>query len=149
HSDRLAYYASLSGNHSEFGLQTPTSEVLHDDANGISGFGSLIYKPNLRDQLRLVGAIRRDDYEVPNDAEAQAAGQRDTERERDAFVNFSWVRTLSPKMLLAVSPFYHFNRADFIGGGSDTPVIPQERRTSQYAGAQAVFSALTRQHEAK
>jgi outer membrane receptor for ferrienterochelin and colicin len=149
HTDRFAYYASVNGNHSDFGLQTPTAEVLHDEANGMGGFTSLIYNATTRDQLRLVAALRGDNYQVPNDAEAQATGIRDSERERDAFVNFSWVRTISPKLLLTVSPFYHFNRADFIGGSSDTPVIPQERRSSQYAGAQLVFSALTRQHNAK
>jgi len=149
HTKRFAYYASLSGNHSDFGLQTPTAEVLHDEAHGLGGFASLIYNATTRDQLRLVGALRGDDYEVPNDADAQAAGIRDTERERDAFVNFSWVRTINSRLLLTVSPFYHFNRADFLGGSADTPVIPQERRRSQYAGAQVVLSALTRQHAAK
>lgn len=149
HSKRFAYYASVNGNHSDFGLQTPTAEVLHDEAHGLGGFASLVYDATPRDQLRLVGALRGDHYEVPNDPEAQAAGQRDTERERDAFVNFSWVHTINSRLLLTVSPFYHFNRADFIGGSTDTPVIPQERRRSQYAGAQLTFSALTRRHAAK
>ena len=149
HSDRLAYYASISGNHGDFGLQAPVAAVLHDEVNGLGGFASLIYNATVRDQLRLVGAVRGDDYQVPNDFDAQTSGIRDAERERDAFVNFSWVRTISPRMLLTFSPFYHFNSADFIGGGTDTPVIPQEKRTSHYAGAQAVFSALIRQHDLK
>src|SRR5207253_3183363 len=106
------------------GLATPTAEVLHDEAHGAGGFASLIYNATLRDQLRLVAALRADRYEVPNDADAQAAGIRDSERERDAFINFSWVRTLGADLLLTVSPFYHFNRADFIGGRTDTPIIP-------------------------
>jgi outer membrane receptor for ferrienterochelin and colicin len=149
HSDRFAYYASVNGTHSDFGLQTPSAEVLHDEANGVGGFASLIYNATTKNQLRLVAALRGDNYQVPNDADAQIAGIRDVEREKDAFVNFSWVRTISPKLLLTTSPFYHFNRADFIGGDNDFPFIPQERRSSQYAGAQIVFSALTREHSAK
>jgi outer membrane cobalamin receptor len=149
HTDRFAYYASVNGNYSQFGLATPTAEVLHDEAHGVGGFASLIYNATVRDQLRMVAALRADRYQVPNGPEAQTAGIRDEEREGDAFINSSWVRTLGPDMLLTVSPFYHFNRADFIGGRSDTPIIPNEERSSQYAGGQIVFSALTRRHNAK
>jgi outer membrane cobalamin receptor len=149
HSDRFAYYASVNGNYSKLGLATPTGEVLHDEAHGVGGFASLIYNATVRDQLRLVAALRTDHYQVPNDANSNAAGVRDAEREGDAFINFSWVKTLGSDRLLTVSPFYHFNRADFIGGRTDTPIIPNEERSSQYAGAQIVFSALTRQHNAK
>jgi outer membrane cobalamin receptor len=149
HTSRFAYYASVNGNFSKFGLATPTAEVLHDAAHGIGGFVSLIYNATVRDQLRMVAAVRSDRYQVPNDRNAQAAGIRDDERERDAFINLSWVKTLGSDRLLTISPFYHFNRADFIGGRSDTPLIPNEERSSQYAGAQIVFGALTRQHNAK
>lgn len=149
HTSRFAYYASVNGNFSKFGLATPTSEILHDETSGVGGFVSLIYNATVRDQLRLVAALRADHYQVPNDASAQAVGVRDTERERDAFINCSWVRTLGSDRLLTVSPFYHFNRADFIGGRSDTPLIPNEERSSQYAGAQIVFSALEHRHNAK
>src|SRR5262249_17925127 len=81
--------------------------------------------------------------------DAQAAGVQDVEHERDAFINFSWVRTLSSKLVLAVSPFYHYNRAAFIGGPNDAPVAARDERSSQYAGAQVVLGALTRQHNAK
>lgn len=149
HTGRFAYYASANGNFSKFGLATPTAEVLHDEAYGVGGFASLIYNATLRDQFRVVTAVRADQYQVPNDPDAQAAGIRDDERERDAFINLSWVRTFGPDLLLTVSPFYHFNRADFIGGRSDTPIIANEERSSQYAGAQIVFSALTKRHNAK
>jgi len=86
---------------------------------------------------------------VPNEQDAQDAGIRDTERERDAFINFSWVRTLNDKLLLTLSPFYHHNHAAFIGGPNDTPVSARDERSSQYGGAQMVLSALTRQHNAK
>ena len=149
HTERFAYFASLNGNRSDYGLAPPTSQVLHDQGNGFGGFASFIYNATPADQLRLVTGARRDFYQVPNDADAQAAGIRDVERESDGFINFSWVRTLSPRLLLTVSPFYHFNRTDFEGGAKDTPVIPREKRDSQYAGGQVVLSLLTRRHHAK
>jgi len=149
HTKRFAYYASINGNRSDYGLETPVREVIHDQSNGFGGFASLIFNPNAKDQFRLVTAIRRDFYQVPNDQDAQAAGTRDVERERDGFINFSWVRTLNSKLVLTASPFYHYNHAAFIGGSNDLPVITHDERSSQYAGAQVVLSALTRQHNAK
>jgi len=43
HTERFAYYASLNGNRSDLGLQTPVSTVVHDRANGYGGFGSLTF----------------------------------------------------------------------------------------------------------
>jgi hypothetical protein len=149
HTKRFAYYASVNGNRSDYGLETPVARVLHDQSNGFGGFVSLIFNPNPKDQFRLVTAVRRDFFQVPNDQDAQDAGIRDVERERDAFINFSWMRTLNSKLLLTVSPFYHYTRAAFIGGPNDTPVSARDERGSQYGGAQIVLSALTRHHNAK
>jgi outer membrane receptor for ferrienterochelin and colicin len=149
HTKRFAYYASVNANRSDYGLQTPVTGVLHDQSNGLGGFASLIFNANPRDQFRLVTAVRRDFFQVPNDPQSQANGIRDVERERDAFVNFTWVRTLNSKLLLTVSPFYHYNRAAFNGGPNDTPVSARDERSSQYGGAQMVLSALTRRHNAK
>ena len=149
HTKRFAYYASINGNRSDYSLETPVAKVLHDQSNGVGGFASLIFNANPTDEFRLVTAVRRDFYQVPNDQNAQAAGIRDVERERDAFINFSWVRTLNDKLLLTVSPFYHYNHAAFIGGRNDRPVVPTNGRTSQYGGGQIVLSAHTRKHNAK
>src|SRR5882724_2102480 len=149
HTKRFAYYASINGNRSDYGLETPLRQVLHDQSNGFGGFTSLIFNANPKDQFRLVTAVRRDFFQVTNDQGAQDAGIRDVERERDAFINFSWMHTLNSKLLVTVSPFYHYNRAAFIGGPNDTPVIAGDERSSQYGGAQIVLSALTRQHNAK
>ena len=149
HTKRFAYYASINANRSNYGLETPVLKVLHDQSNGFGGFASLIFNPGQKDQFRLVTALRKDFYHVPNDQAAQDLGVRDVERERDAFINSSWVRTVNSKLLLTVSPFYHQNRASFIGGASDTPVIASDERSSQYAGAQVVLNFATRQHNAK
>jgi len=149
HTKRFAYYASINGNRSDYGLETPVAQVLHDQSNGFGGFTSLLFNPNLKNQFRLVTASRRDFYQVPNDQTAQDLGVRDRERERDAFINFSWVRTVNDKVLLTVSPFYHYNQAAFIGGVNDTPAVPRDERSSQYAGAQVTLGAVTHRHNAK
>jgi outer membrane receptor for ferrienterochelin and colicin len=148
HSERFAYYSSLSGYRSDYGLETPISGVLHDQTAGLSAFGSLIFNRTAADQFRLVTSVRGDHYQVPNDLGQHAAGFRDVENERDAFVNVSWLHTPSPGVLFTVSPFYHFNRAHYDGHGGDT-VIPLDDRGSNYFGG-VISSAITRgRHNAR
>lgn len=149
HTEKFAYFASINGNRSDYGLETPGPEVLHDRAWGLGGMTTLIYNPGANNQLRFVSTLRRDDYQIPNGPVAEDAGTRDLERERDAVTSFSWAHTFSQGMLLTVSPFYHYNQAHYDGGPSDVPVSATQHRGSQYAGAQVVFSAVTAKHNAQ
>jgi outer membrane receptor for ferrienterochelin and colicin len=148
HSEKFAYFASVTGNRSDYGLETPGPNVLHDRVWGLGGMGSLIYNRDVNNQFRFVTSLRRDDYQIPNDPDAEAAGVRDVERERDALASFSWVHTFQPGLLLTVSPFYHSNRANYDGDPNDAPVGTTQHRESQYAGAQIAFSAVTKRHNA-
>jgi outer membrane cobalamin receptor len=143
HTNRLAYYASVNGNRTNLGLQTPTSAVVHDAANGFGGFTSLIYNADSQDQFRLVAQLRRDFYQVPfdtNDPGTQGQFLRDANRENDSFVTFSWVRTFSPGLMLTVSPFYHYNSANYQSSPQDFPSSANENRSSKYEGGQATLS---------
>ena len=147
HTNRLAYYASLNGNRSDLGLDTPVSALLHDAENGLGGFGSLIFNADSKNQLRLVASARRDAYQIPNTPGQQApctpgaetCDVRDTEHEADAFVNFSWVRTINPNVALTVSPFYHYNSANYDGSPFDRPISTTDDRASHYRGGQATL----------
>lgn len=143
HTNRFAYYASVNGNRTNLGLQTPTSAVIHDAANGFGGFTSLIYNPDAKDQLRIVAQARRDFYQVPfdpNDPNTAGTFLKDINREDDEFVAFSWVRTVGAGLLLTVSPFYHHNTANYDSSPLDLPSSATEDRSSNYEGGQAAVS---------
>jgi hypothetical protein len=157
HTERFAYYASVNGNRSDLGLQPPVAQVVHDAENGYGGFGSLIFNADPSNQLRFVTSLRKDYYQIPydpnpNDIENQQtapntfAGQyptfglRDGQHEGDAFVNFSWVHTFNSKTLLTISPFYHYNAANFDSSPNDASIASTDHRTSTYAGGQVSFS---------
>ena len=148
HNEKFAYFASINGNRSDYGLETPGPAVLHDRVWGLGGMATLIYNQNANNQFRFVSSLRRDDYQIPNDPGAQDAGIRDVERERDVLANFSWVRTFRPGVLLTVSPFYHYNAANYDGDPNDSPISTTQHRTSQYAGAQIALNAINSQHNA-
>jgi hypothetical protein len=105
HTEKFAYFGSLNGNRSDYGLSTPGPDVLHDRVWGPGGMATLIYSTGPKDQLRFVTTLRRDDYQIPNDPDTEVAGVRDIERERDAVVSLSWVHTFAPNVLLTESPF--------------------------------------------
>lgn len=149
HTDRLAWFGSLTGNRSDLGLMTPVPQAIHAMDSGLGGFGTAIFNATPEDQLRLVASGRGDHYQIPNTPEQQTAGIRDLDLERDAFVNFSWVHTFGPGMLLTISPFYHFNRANFVGGANDTPFILDNNRSSHYLGGQANLGVVKGKHNAQ
>jgi outer membrane receptor protein involved in Fe transport len=153
HNDRFAWLGSLSGYRTDLGLETPTTDVLHDQAAGLGGYGSLIFNKTPTDQLRLITSLRGDHYQVPTDPDQQAAGFQDLENERDAFVNFSWLHTIGTGTILTVSPFYHFNRAHYIGDYTGVPdpnlVIPNDDRGSNYVGGVVTLSYKHGQHNVR
>jgi outer membrane receptor protein involved in Fe transport len=144
HTNRFAYYASLNGNRTDLGLQTPTSAVIHDQANGFGGFTSLTYNLDSKDQLRLVGQLRQDYYQIPFDPNDpnNTPGQflSDSNKEKDAFLLFSWVRTIGPGLVLTVSPFYHYNSVAYNSSPLDIPSSATENLSTKYEGGQASIS---------
>ena len=157
HTERFAYYASVNGNRSDLGIQTPVPQVVHDAANGYGGFGSLIFNLDPRNQFRLITSMRKDYYQIPYDpnpndiqnapiaangfvAQYPTIGLRDGDHESDALLNFSWVHTFNSKVLLTVSPFYHRNSANYDGSLND-PVVTKQPRTSTYVGGQVSLNA--------
>jgi hypothetical protein len=154
HTQRFAYYASLNGNRSNYGLQTPIPQVVHDASNGYGGFASFIFNPDAKNQYRIVTSLRQDYYQIPIDpdpnstgnlileaaGESPSYGLRDAEREPDGYVTFSWVHTFNPNTLLTVSPFYHYNGADYQGGPNDYPVISTVNQDANYVGMQTALN---------
>lgn len=151
HSDTLAYYASLDGNRSDLGLETPVAQIVHDAENGFGGFGSLMFNAGTNDQLRAVGSLRRDFYQIPYDPNpsdyenAQPGsiptyGLRDNQEEGDGYALVSWIHTFTPRALVTISPFYHYNSANYRASPSDTPIATTDLRSSNYAGGQASLS---------
>ena len=153
HTDRFAYYGSISGNRTDLGLETSSIENLNNQSAGLSGFTSLTFNKTPNDQLRLIVSSRGDHYHVPNDPDQQATGIRDLEDERDDLVNFSWLHTVGAGTVLTVSPFYHFNRAHYTGGyvGQPDPgvIIPDDDRGSNYFGGFASLAVNRGKHNAR
>jgi outer membrane cobalamin receptor len=144
HTEKFAYYVSLTGNRSNLGLQTPIGQVFHDAENGVGGFGSFIFNLTPKDQFRVVTSLRRDYYQIPYDPnpnpDYDSSGLRDAQHEVDGVATVSWVHTFNPNALLTVSPFYHHNSSDYRSNPNDTPTAATDDRSSDYAGGQVGLS---------
>jgi hypothetical protein len=148
HTEKFAYYTSLTGNRSDYGLSPPTGVTVHDAANGYGGFLSLIDNRTPKDQLRLVTQLRTDFFEIPYDPnpkslenqEYDSYGLRDAQHELDGLVAFTWAHSFSASGagsgLLQISPFYHYNSADYAPKLTDYPVATTSNRASNYGGLQ-------------
>jgi Carboxypeptidase regulatory-like domain/TonB dependent receptor/TonB-dependent Receptor Plug Domain len=148
HTQRFAYYGSLNGNRSQYGLETPVPQVVNDAVNGFGGFASFIFNPDPKNQYRLVTSLRRDYYQIPIDPDPNSIGNQvypssglhDAEIEPDGYATFSWVHTFDANKLLTISPFYHYNGADYKGGANDYPVISSVNQDASYTGMQTALS---------
>ncbi|MFZ1203354.1 MAG: TonB-dependent receptor, partial [Candidatus Acidiferrales bacterium] len=148
HSQRFAYYASVNGNRSNLGLETPVPQVYHDAENGYGGFTSLMYNLDQKDQLRFDGQLRQDYYQIPYDpdpddfenSQFDTHALRDHELETDGYALFSWVHTFNPNVVLTVSPFYHYNSSGYHSPSTDYPVATTAIFSTNYGGGQAVLS---------
>lgn len=141
HTDRFAYYASIDGNRSDLGLATPVTEVIHDGEHGLGGFGSLLYNASPKDQLRWIFSVRGDNYQIPNTPEQQESGILDRDIEKDDLAGFSWTHTFSENLLLRITPYLHYNQAQYISGPNDAPFIVDDNDRSTYTGLQSVLEA--------
>jgi outer membrane receptor for ferrienterochelin and colicin len=133
HTERFAYYASINGNRSDLGIQTPVAQIIHDSEDGVGGFSTLIFNATSDDQFRFVFSARHDSYDIPNTG-GQLAD--DVQRETDVFAILSWVRKFGDDATLTTSLFYHQNRADLDGAANDFPISTTDQRSSTYVGGQ-------------
>jgi outer membrane cobalamin receptor len=149
HSEKFAYYASLSGSRSDYGLAPPVPQTLHDATNSYGGFASFIYNRTPKDQFRLITQLSSSYFQIPYDPDPDSfenqqfdsSGLRDSQRETDGIAALSWLYTFNPSTVLQISPFYHYNLANYEPNPNDTPVATTSDRTSNYAGAQAAITA--------
>ena len=150
HSQKFAWYTSVNGNRSNYGLQPPIETPVHNASNGYGGFASLIYNHDQANQLRLVTQLRTDYYQIPYDPNPDdwqnqlydSSGLRDGEHETDSYAALTWVHNFNTSTLLQVSPFYHYNNAQYDPSLQDLPTATSSDQTGNYGGVQTSISML-------
>ena len=101
---------------------------------------NLIFNANASNQFRMATSLRQDYYQIPIDPDPNSSGNqvyssyglRDSEREPEGYVTFSWLHTFNPNVRMTVSPFYHYNQASYNASPNDVPVITNVSQTSDF-----------------
>jgi hypothetical protein len=148
HTEKFAWFASLNGNRSGYGLQPAVSRPVHDAENGYGGFTSLVYNHDPANQLRLISQLRTDFYQVPKDPDPNdwessfydSSRINDGEHETDGYAALTWLHTFSPTTISQLSPFVHINRANYQSSSADYPTATSALQTGTYAGLQGSLS---------
>jgi len=154
HSEKFAWFLSATGNRSDYGLMPPIAQPVHDAENGYGGFASLIYNKNAANQYRLVTQLRRDYYQIPYDPDPDSwqnqlydsSGLRDGQHETDGYAALTWAHNFSAATLLQVSPFYHFNSAQYEPKPIDLPTATTSGQTGNYGGVQSSITTNLGKH---
>jgi hypothetical protein len=159
HSEKFAWYLSVNGNRSDYGLSPAVSQPVHDASNGGGGFASLIYNRDPADQFRLVAQVRSDYYQIPKDPNPNdwettvltysTSQINDGEHETDSYAALTWLHTFNAKTLAQVSPFFHFNQADYSPNANDYPVVTNADETGAYFGGQTAVSTIIARNSLK
>ena len=150
HSKKFAWYTSVNGNRSNYGLQPPIETPIHNASNGYGGFASFQYNHDSANQLRLVTQLRTDYYQIPYDPDPDdwqnqiydSSGLRDGEHETDSYAAFTWVHNFNASTVLQFSPFYHYNDAKYDPNAQDLPTATTSNQTGNYAGVQSSISTV-------
>jgi hypothetical protein len=150
HSKKFAWYTSVNGNRSNYGLQPPIETPVHDASNGYGGFASFQYNHDAANQLRLVTQLRTDYYQIPYDPDPDdwqnqiydSSGLRDGEHETDSYAALTWVHNFNASTVLQLSPFYHYNDATYDPNAQDLPTATSSKQTGNYAGVQSSISTV-------
>lgn len=154
HSEKFAWFLSANGNRSSYGLMPPIEQPVHNAENGYGGFASLIYNNNAANQYRVVMQLRRDYYQIPYDPDPDSwqnqlynsSGLRDGQHETDGYATLTWAHNFNAATLLQVSPFYHFNSAQYEPKPIDLPTATTSGQTGNYGGVQSSITATLGKH---
>lgn len=118
---KVGYYFSASGLTSDWYLNPPEPNQLHDFGFGVRGSGQLDYRL-AKDSISLFVMGGGTNFELPNLAEDQGKGRNSLRRLRSQTAIFNWQHTYSPETLWSTS-IYERTVDDRLAPTTD-PVTP-------------------------
>ena len=143
HTKKLGFLTNLSSSTSQRYLDPPTLDNFHNFGRTGKGFFRLDYQFDSNNSLRGVLNFGGSNFQVPNRAFQEAAGQDQRQRLRDNSQNISYQHIFSPNSVAQFSFFHRRSNAKLISNPLSTPVVANQDRTLQnYGGIGSL--ALTR-----
>ena len=143
HTKKLGFITNFSASTSQRYLDPPTLDNFHNFGRTGKAFFRLDYQFDANNSLRGVFNFGGSNFEVPNRAEQEIAGQDQRQELRDNSQNISYQHIFSPNSVAQFSFFHRQSDAKLFSNPLSTPVVANQDRTLQNYGAIGSF-ALTR-----
>jgi len=143
HTKKLGFLTNLSATTSQRYLDPPTLDSFHNFGRTGKAFFRLDYQFDANNTLRGVFNFGGSNFQVPNRATQEIAGQDQRQRLRDNSQNISFQHIFSPNSVAQFSFFHRQSNSRLISNALSTPVVANQDRTLQNWGGIGSL-ALTR-----
>ena len=143
HTKKLGFLTNLSATTSQRYLDPPTLDSFHNFGRTGKAFFRLDYQFDANNTLRGVFNFGGSNFQVPNRATQEIAGQDQHQRLRDNSQNISFQHIFSPNSVAQFSFFHRQSNSRLISNALSTPVVANQDRTLQNWGGIGSL-ALTR-----
>ncbi len=135
HAGNFGFFVTADGNHSDRFLDPPEIGNFHNSGAIAHLFTRFDWLPTKIDSLRLSLATDGSDFQVPNTADQQDAGQRQTQKLRDDFQSLAWSRVLSDRTIFDISASRRSSSAAFLDPDmTGTPYLIEQHRRQRTEG---------------
>ena len=121
-------FLATSVSRSERFLDPVDPHSFHDDGGAVGLFLRGDWHPTAKDTLIFSGGTDGSDFQVPNTADQQMAGQRERQKLRDYDASLNWQHLWSADALTNLAYFRRFYRAELFGSEFDTPLFASQDR---------------------
>jgi hypothetical protein len=155
----LAYGGQHYGNFVTFNfdrsgrfLDAPEFTVLHDRGTSGNVFDRFDYSPNSKDTYHLNVFLARNSFQIPNQFDQQAVGQDQSQLVRSINIAPGYVRVISPKTVLTISPYYRLDLVKYFPSANpfaDQPLTFGQQRRLNNTGVRADVAYVSGHHSAK
>jgi len=125
---KIGGFLATSASRSERFLDSVDPHNLHDNGGAVGLFLHGDWHPTGKDTLLFGGGTDGSDFQVPNTAEQQVAGQRERQELRDYEASLNWQHLWSQDALSNLAYFRRFYRAGLFGSEFDTPLSAAQDR---------------------
>jgi hypothetical protein len=142
---------TISAGSSRSGRYLDPPSAANEANDGSLGGVSLAFDQHLTTRDRLQAGLRHSQaaFQVPNDLEQQAAGQRQDRRTREQSAQIGWSRVFSPQLLLDVRAAGADLATRLWSNAAAVPIVVGQQRGFRRAYLNASVSAAAGRHEIK
>ncbi|HSA93703.1 MAG TPA: TonB-dependent receptor [Terriglobales bacterium] len=150
HTRKFGVFVSSAASHSERYLDPPEIQNFRNEGGNARLFAKFDWIPTDKDTLRLSLTTNGSNFQVPNTAEQQAAGQRQGQELRDDAQSLAWTHLFDPRTVSDVVAYRRSSTAHLLDPEqTGFPFFAEQHRRQRTEGLRASISRQQGGHSLK